>query len=362
MKNYKSKKKNYDSRCVFGLVGLWYKIIILIGARGYGKTYATQNYCLRQFFKKGRKTLWLRLKEPPCKALLSNNAKDFLDSKLIRKWRITGLMTKGSEVWITRGDPEDKNSYREFAKIMPLSTFYSSKGVALNKDGSKKNRKPGEADMALEVRKYYNIVLDEMNAEKSEKKTFDITYAFVNQIETVCRNDLDRRIIMTGNTLDEGSELLSRCFDFVPETFGIYKLFKKRTIIHYMDASEEYKEEKKNSFAGILLGDASTFTNKVEFRDQDLIAGKDSKPVQTVIRFSDIVYFTLTDGVISHKKVPKDAKVHTIALRPMLGGLPYNKTEADDFINRVFMRLFKFDTRKNLVKFKSEIELLKGIK
>lgn len=362
MKQYKSKEFHYDSRCVFGQMGSRYKIAVLLGARGYGKTYSTQNYCLRQFFKKGRKALWLRLKEPPCKALLSNNAKDFLDSKLREKWKITGIITKGNEVWITRGNPEDKNSYREFCKIMPLSTYYSAKGVALNKEGYKKNRKPGENDLAIDIKKYYNIVLDEMNAERSEKKTFDITYAFVNQIETICRNDIDRRIILTGNTLDEGSEILSKCFDFIPEDFGIYKLYKKRTIIHYMDASEEYKEKKKESFAGILLGDASTFTNKIEFKDQDLIAGKDSKPVQSVIKFSESIYFTLTDGIISHKKVPKDAKVHIIALRPMIAGTPYYKTEAEDFINRVYMRLFKFDTRKNLVKFNSEIELLKGIK
>lgn len=359
MKKYKSNNLHYDNREIFGLDNNWYKFYILLGSRGYGKTYSTQNYCLRQFFKKGRRTIWLRLKEPAVRALLANNAKDFLDSKLILKWGITGVKTEGNNILLTRGDPNDRKSYKEFCKILALSTFYQTKGVALNKDGSIKNKKAGQADLSKAIKKYHNIVLDECNQERSEKKTFDITYAFINQIETICRLDTDRRIILSGNTLDEGSEILSKCFGFVPEEFGIYKLYNKRAIIHYMESSEKYKEERNKSFAGILAPNESTFSNEIDFKDQDLIVGKDNKPIQTIIRFSKTSYFTLTEGVISKKKIPKENNIRELALKPLIGGIPYYKDQADDFIQRVYMRLFKFDTRKTCVDFQSEIKLLK---
>lgn len=359
MKEYKSNDKYYNNTEIFGLENDHYWFYILLGARGYGKTYSTQNYLLRQFFKKGRRCIWLRLKEPAVRALLANNAKDFLDTKLVSKWGITGIKTEGNCVYITRGDPDNKEGYKEFCKILALSTFYQTKGVALNKDGSIKNRKLGQKDMKTAIKKYYNIVLDEMNQEKSEKKTFDITYAFINQLETICRLDTNRRIILTGNTLDEGSEILSKCFDFVPEKFGIYRLYNKHAVIHYMDSSEKYKEERAKSFAGILAPKESTFTNEIDFKDQDLIVGKDSKPIQTIIRFDKNIYFTLTEGVISKKKIPQDSNIRTIALKPLIGGIPYYKDVAEDFINRVYMRLFKYDSRKTCVDFQSEIKLLK---
>lgn len=364
MKNYRSKNTYLDTRELFGeFGGGWYKILIMLGARGYGKTYGTQNYLFRQFFKKGQKFIWLRLKEPAVKALLSNNAKDFFNSKLLAKWKITGVKVIGNNVYITRGNPDDKDSYVEICKVMALSTFYTMKGVDLQKDGNKKKVKDEFQKRVINAsKKYYNIVLDEMNAEKAEKRTFDITYAYVNMIETITRNDLDRRLILTGNTLDEGSEILSNCFEFIPEEFGIYKIHNKRTIIHYMESSEAYKEEKRKSFSGLLLGNASTFTNEVDFQDQDLIVGKDNKPIQSIIRFSKDKYYTLTDGVISHKKIPKDANIRVIALAPLIGGLPYYEEIAKDFIERVYMRMFKFDTRVTCVKFQADIRLLKGIK
>ena len=80
------KGKFYNNSHAFGYNALFY---ILLGGRGIGKTYSTLNYCLKQFFKKGRKFLWLRLKEPSVRALLANNAKDFIDSDLLIITRIS---------------------------------------------------------------------------------------------------------------------------------------------------------------------------------------------------------------------------------------------------------------------------------
>ena len=63
---------------------------------------------------------------------------------------------------------------------------------------------------------YYNICLDEMNREESEKNTFDITYAFANQIENLIRSTKRKvRIICIGNTLQEASDIMAP-FNFFP--------------------------------------------------------------------------------------------------------------------------------------------------
>ena len=51
---------------------------------------------------------------------------------------------------------------------------------------------------------YYNICLDEMNREQNEKRSFDILYAFTNQLENLVRSTKTRvRVICIGNTLEE---------------------------------------------------------------------------------------------------------------------------------------------------------------
>ena len=358
MKKIKRKSMYHDSRPIFGIQAIFY---ILVGSRGCGKTYSTQNFLLRNFFKKGNKALWLRLKEPAVKALLQNDAKDFIDSKLIEKWKITGAKTEGNSVYITRGDPKNRGEYKEFCKIMALSTFYQMKGVALNKSSNKTSKiddKTSKSMIKRNLNKYRNIVLDEMNAEKCEKKTIDITYAFVNQLETICRLDLDRRIILTGNTLDEASDILSRAFNFIPNEFGLYRLYNKKAVIYYMDDSIKYKEARKNSIAGILSPDESTFTNIIS-SDVDLLTSEKPGNQSFVIKFSNRTYFTVCGNIITKQKIQQDSSIPIIAMRPYLTGLPYYKEKAEAIILRAQQRTFKFDMLITLKQFYNEIQLLK---
>ena len=235
------KKMYLNNRPVFG--NNWARFFIFVGSRGCGKTFMSQNYCLRRFFKYGEKFLWLRLTEGATKKLLQRDGADFIDAKLMDKWNITKLEVKGDTVFLNG---------KEACKILALSTFYNSKGVALNGKLDKgKSKKPlselyDDAQLTKElkktIKKYKTIVLDEMNREKNEKKSFDICYAFTNQIETICRTDTDRRIIMAGNTLDEASDVLAGCFNFIPEKLGLYKLHNKKAIVYYADDSDEYKQ------------------------------------------------------------------------------------------------------------------------
>ena len=368
IRQYKSNKIHLDTRPIFGLPANFY---VLVGGRGIGKTYTCQKYALRQFFKHGKKFIWLRLKEPAVKTLLANNAKDFIDSGLILKWKITGFKVEGNSVLVTRGDPEDKSSYREMCKILALSTFYQIKGVALNKGGKtpdiKLDDKMANTMIKSAIKKFSILILDEMNAEKMEKKTFDIAYAFMNQIETICRNDRDRRIILTGNTLDEASDILATSFRFIPDEFGIYRIRigkKKKgkerikAVIAYIPNSKKFDEEREQSLAAALAPEASTLTNKIQ-SDVELISKRKPGPMSFIIQFDDNTKFVACGNIITKQQIPKNINLPVIAMRRWLTGIPYYEENAKLVMLNAEQRRYQFDRLMTLKLFYKELKLLK---
>lgn len=352
MKKYKSNKFYYDNSAVLGIPAIFY---IILGGRGVGKTYSTQKYCIKRWKKTGEPFCWLRLKEPSVRKLLSNNAKDLIDSKLISEFNLNPEKFKVKLNTVYYDD-------MEFCRVMALSTFYQDKGIAMNRQTEKK--KVYDGILKRELKKFRTIVLDELNAERSEKRTFDIVYALVNQLENLCRLDIDRRIFMLGNTLEEGSDILANAFNFIPNEFGIYRLHNKRAVIHYVEDSDKYREARKNSIAGILTPNESTFTNKIE-SDLDLLI-KDSKKsylkdgISYVIDFGNGKRFAVHNGlIISNIKIPKTYSGRTIAMRPYINGLPYYKEFANAQIEHAQQRRFKFDMLYTLKQFMSQIKLLK---
>lgn len=347
------KNMYYTNRAIFGRPALFY---VLVGARGCGKTYSTQNYCLRRFFKYGEKFMWLRLKESSVKNLLQADAKDFIDTKLIDKWNIQSISVQGNSVYLNG---------KEACRVMALSTFYNMKGVALNKEGGMSVKQKNLNDPSIKakvtknVKKFKTIILDEFNLEKAEKRTFDVCYAFVNQLENLCRLDTDRRIILLGNTLEEASDILAGCFNFIPQTFGIYKLKKKRCIIHYIKDSEAYQKAREQSIAGLLTPNESTFTNKIQ-SDFELVTKKPIGKATAIIRFNNNTYFTLCGSIVTKQKQPAHSKLPVIAMRPYLLGIPYFKEKAMQVITMAQQRLFEFDKLLTLKLFMKEIKVLKG--
>lgn len=351
MRNSKRNSLYYSNRKLFGFKALFY---VEVGGRGCGKTFSTQNYALRRFFKYGEKFVWLRLTENSVENLLKNNASDLIDSMLIEKWKITEITTKGNTVYFNG---------REACRVYALSTFFNQKGVALNKKGVSKvvNKKFSEVKtedtIKKSIKKFKTIILDEMNREKNERKTFDIAYSFVNQLENICRFDTDRRIILLGNTLDEASDILASCFNFIPHTFGIHKLHNKRCVIDYIPDSDAYKKARSNSIAGILAPKESTFTNAIQSDLELVTSKKPGKPTQ-VIRFNLNSYFTVCGNIVTQMKVPKTSKLPVIAMKPYLAGYPFYNDLAKQVINFAQQRMYKFDSTITLKLFYREIKSL----
>lgn len=288
------------------------------------------NHFLKDWKKKGIPFTWLRLTEASQKKMLNNKADKLVDPDLRRKFDLD-LTVKGCQVF-DHGKP--------MCKVLALSTFYNDKGVALYDN---------EYDLG------YNICLDEMNREKNEKKTFDITYAFVNQMENLVRSTKEKlRIVLIGNTLEEASDILC-CFNFVPEEFGRYKIRKKRAVIDYIPPTQKYLARRKGTVADLLTPEASTFTNEIQADKSLLYKGRLKKPAY-VIKFDRETKFTVWDNNVV--AAYNGEKVRVVPMRPYLDDL--FSTEARDLVVNLFdTRSYLFRNLLVQKKFKKELELLK---
>lgn len=333
----------YSLRSILGYD--WAIFYFLLGGREAGKSYAVTNFYVGQFKKYGRPFYWLRLSDASARKLLQNNAEKLVDPDLRRKYNLD-LVTNGDCVYCVEKRNEDGKVLEKklMARVLSLSTFYNDKGSGLF-----------DKDFLNDPNMYYNICLDEMNRELNEKKTFDIVYAFTNQLENLVRSTKTRlRVICIGNTLEEASDILAN-FNFLPEDFGRFKLHKKRAVVEYIEPSEKYLKRRQGTVADILMPEASTFTNKVEV-DTTLVTKQRLIKPTYVVMFTKNEKFTVWDSNIV---APYNGeKCQVIAMRPYLDTL-FN-TESRDTVMQLFdTRCYRFRNLITQKKFKKALELLR---
>ena len=323
-------KEWYTIRSLLG--NQWAFFYILCGARERGKSYSVMKYCLTQRKEKGKKFTWMKLNEASMKKMLQNNAAKFVDADLVRNFGLK-LTVKGNTVF---------DDGKPMAELLSLSTAANDKGVAYfdneNYDG-------------------FNIVLDEFQLERNQRRTFDITYNLVVQLENLVRSRKEKvRIFFIGNTTEEASDILSM-FNFIPQKFGVFKLKKKKCVIDYMPNSEAYTARRKGSVGDILAGDTSNFTNKIE-TDTTLIWKKRLHKPTHLIKFSKAQsdWFTVWDGNIIAKW--NKEKQNAIPMRRYLDEV-FNNDLVNGIIEMYDARAFRF---KNLItqkQFSYQLSLIK---
>ena len=322
-------KEWYSCRSIFG--NTWAFFYILLGSREAGKSYDVMNRFLKDWKKKKKPFTWLRLTEASQKKMLNNKADKLVDPDLRRKYDLD-LTVKGCQVF-DHGEP--------MCKVLALSTFYNDKGVALY---------DSEYDLG------YNICLDEMNRETSERKTFDINVAFVNQMESLVRSTKEKlRIVLIGNTLEEAGDILCS-FDFVPEEFGRYYVRKKRAVIDYIPPTKKYLERRKGTIADLLAPNSSSFTNEIDI-DKTLLTKRRLRKPSYVIIFSNQEKFTVWDNNVVCSYNGEKIE-HIVPMRPYLDQI-FNVEARDSIIQLFDTRCFLFRNLLTQKKFKKALQLLK---
>lgn len=282
---------------------------------------------------------------------MQNNAEKLVDPDLRRKYDLD-LITKGNNVYeVTKRSKPDKNGKTKIlekklmARVYALSTFYNDKGSIFDKD------------FLNDPNMRYNVAVDEFEREKGEKNTFDILYSLVNQLENLLRSSKERvRIFFLGNTLEEASDILC-AFNFIPESFGIFKLKSKRCVIHNIEPTEEYKERRKGTIADILMPTASTFTNKID-TDNTLINKSQLIAPNYVIKFTKdkAHWYTVWNSNIVTKY--NGEKKPVIAMRPYLDEV-FNVETQKNMITLFDTRSLQFRNLITFKQFQSDMEELK---
>lgn len=318
----------------------WAIFYYLLGARQAGKSFSIMDFFLHEYFTKNKTFTWCRLKESQTKKLLCNHAMELIDVALMNKYNISSkdLTVKGTNVFY-KG--------KLMCKVLALSTFYNDKGIALFED------KEIEGEMFA-----YNFCLDEFEKEKSEKNTFDITYAFVNQLENLYRNKTNVRVFLCGNTVEDAADLLT-LISFIPETFGRFKLKNKRAIIDNIPPSDKYLKMRKGCMANILTPNASTFTNEQKFDRSKIYKGRLVKP-EYIIEFRN-EKFTVWDGNIIKRYNKENRPI--ISMVPLLISNTVFRSELrDEVILMNYEKKFMFRDLLTQKLFDKCIKEVKGIR
>ena len=349
IKTYKDEW--YSVNSIFG--NDWARFYYLLGGREAGKSYSVMKWVTNRKLKNpdNVKFYWFRLTEASQKKLLGNGANDLIDPDLKRKFNLK-TCTNGNSVYTYQEEEYiDKNgnektkkiNKKEFCRVMACSTFYNDKGI-----GYFDNEYKGE----------YVCVLDEMSREQSERNTFDIVYAFVNQLENVLRSTKTKvKIIMIGNTLEEASDLLT-ALNFIPEGFGRYKLKRKLAVVDYIKPNEKYLARRKEATANMMMGQASTFTNEIAI-DRSLLVNKRKRITPMYIikfnKFQDTWFTVWNDNIISDYN--GEQKI-IIPMRRYLDEV-YNRENANNIVEQFDARAYKFTTLACFKKFQKQMRLLK---
>lgn len=335
-KTIKEKRKAYQSKEWYTIRSIlgndWAFFYILLGARERGKSYSVMDYCLRQWRYHNTPFTWIRLSEASTKKMLSNNASQMVDPDLYRKYKLD-LKVKGNEVF---------DNGKLMARVLSISTAHNDKGVALFDNEFDGN---------------FNIVLDEFQLEKSQRRTFDVSYNLVVELENLVRSRKEKiRIFMIGNTTEEASDILSM-FDFIPQDFGIYKLRSKKCVIDYMPNSEAYIMRRKGTVGDILAGNTSNFTNSIE-TDVSLISKKRLHKPQYIIKFSKDKsdWFTVWDGNII-AKYNKEIKPG-VAMKRYIDEI-FMPEQRDAIFEMEGARAFRFHNLITQKQFRYQLSLIK---
>lgn len=342
---YKQRSSEwYGIRSLLGFSN-WAWFYAILGARESGKSYAVMEFFVHEFKVKGIPFTWLRLNEASMKKMLSNNAEKLVDADISRRYGLN-LKVKGNSVFDIRED----GSEILMCKVLALSTFANDKGVALfDKDFLRTLTSTGD-------KQWYHICLDEFQLEKTQRSQGDIRYQFIQQMENLLRSTKERmRIFLIGNTLEEASDILTM-FNFIPEQFGRYKLKSKRAVIDYLPLSDKYKERRKGTVGDILAGNASNYTNQIDF-DRSLIVKDRLKKPRAIIAFDKQTKFTLWDDNVIAQYNGESVKT-IIAMRPYNDAV-FNQKLRDDVINMFDNRAFRYHNLISNKTFQQELRELK---
>lgn len=228
------------------------RVFLCIGARGYGKTFASKRKCFKDFKFKNKRFIVARDTTAACDELCKDNGEKFLnDIASIQNFSNDKIEVKGQTIYFN-----DKIA----GEIMPLSTYYKYKG--------------NKYDIGW-------LLFDEFIEEDCQAYRGNRARQFVNTLQTTIRDKDSARIICTANALDMGNEILELLdFHIKNGQYGYYLNKEKKSVLYYAPNSPEFEKRQENSISSVIAKgtflDASM--NKNEFESNGCVIFEKRKP------------------------------------------------------------------------------------
>lgn len=241
---YINKGKYVDYRKAFSFGT---HILVLIGARGFGKTYGGKKYVLKKNFREKKIFVFLRDNELALQEITNNDCLNFL--KDVKK------------------DPAIKKFYKNDAEFSSRLLSINGKPVGYFYATSTYYNLKGNDFSDVDI-----IVFDEFIKEKGQAQRGNRALAFLNMVETVLRMKTKAKIILTANALDRGDEILDILGIKIDKGFGFYVNREKDVCCYYCCNSKKFEEDKMKSISGKLSAGTTYASNlnRNEFSSNDI--------------------------------------------------------------------------------------------
>lgn len=240
---------------LFSFSGSGFRVFGVIGARGYGKTFASKHKCVKTFKWKKLRFVIVRDTTAACEEICDNGGyklfNDVMQEKCFSSMKYT---IQKNTIFL-----DDKNA----GEVMPLSTYYKYKGNSYKDVGW--------------------VFFDEFIEEDVQAYRGNRARQFANTLETIIRDNKQTRVILTANALDMGNDILELLGIHIKNgQYGYYINRDKGVVIYYAPNSPEFEERKKNSVSTKLT--AGTFLdasmNKNAFESSGCVVFEKRKPCE----------------------------------------------------------------------------------
>lgn len=213
-------------------------VFAIVGAQGYGKTFASKRLCVKDFLFDNKQFIILRNTDDECQRLCKDHGQKIFDD--LQVWKTFDYDAQGGTLFINK---------KQCGEVIPISTYYKNKGEA-------------------SFSKVGNVLFDEFIKEGQQRYNGDRAKQFAKLVEVTTR-DRKARLILTANALDPGDTVLELLGITIKNgAFGYYINREKGVVLYYAPNSKEFEERRKNSISwklikGTYLDDSMT-QNKFE--------------------------------------------------------------------------------------------------
>lgn len=217
-------------------------VFAIVGAQGYGKTFASKRLCVKDFLYDNKEFIILRNTDDECQRLCKDHG-DKIFEDLVISYKPFEYDAQGGTLFINK---------KKAGEVIPISTYYKNKGEASFSNVG-------------------NVLFDEFIKEGQQRYNGDRAKQFLKLVEVTTR-DRHARLILTANALDPGDTVLDLLgISLKNGQFGYYINREKGVVLYYAPNSPEFEKRRKNSISWKLMKgtayDDSMAQNKFEGAD-----------------------------------------------------------------------------------------------